>query len=285
MKNYDLAFSCGYSCGVTQALRAANLQFASFPFDWTASQGFLACARMVADDFAHWMDRADLELVDVRRGGINKHVYRSRRNGFGFVHDFSSYQTFDEAYPVVAEKYARRIARLQGDLARARAVLAVCVEWPIRPRAPDAELAEAKRVFEAKYPNAAFDLLYFYGEDGCREPRVVRSADGVTVVANDYRTFEDGVLGHEMDNRALTAYLRAQATVTDSRTPEEKAKYAADWTKQDRSRWHGRNGFEDFVNRTAFRHYRRLEKFLVRKRLVPPERPLWCLAPGHDFKG
>lgn len=284
MKQYDFAFSCGFSCGVTQALRAADLQFASFPFDWTASQGFLACAKMIESDFAHWMDRDELELVDVRRGGINKHIYRNRRTQFGFVHDFSSFRTFDENYPKESEKYARRIARLQECLAASKRVLAICVEWPILPRVSDAELAETKRVLTAKYPQVEFDLLYFFNENDRRVPRVVSSEDGITVVANDYRTFEYGELNHEMDNRGLIAYLKANVSVVDPRSEEEKAKYAVGWSKQDKARWHGKNWFEDFVNRAKFRQYRRLEKFLVKKGLVPRERPLWCLAPGHETK-
>lgn len=283
MKHYDFAFSCGFSCGVTQALRAADLQFASFPFDWTASQGFRACAQMIADDFAHWMDRDDLVLVDVRRGGINKHIYRNRRNGFGFVHDFSSFKTFDENYPKESAKYARRIERLKECLGAAKKVLAICVEWPILPRVSDDELAETKRILSAKYPSVDFDLLYFYNENDRREPKTVSERDGITVVANDYRTFQYGEVNHEMDNRGLISYLKENVSVEDPRTPEEKARYAADWKKQDHARWHGKNWFETFVNRTRFRSYRRLEKFLVKKGLVPRERPLWCLAPGHPF--
>jgi len=282
MKHYDFVFSCGFSCGVTQALRVANLQFASFPFDWTASQGFLACARMIADNFEHWMDREDLELVDVRRGGINKHIYRNRRNHFGFVHDFSSFKTFDENYPKESAKYARRIERLKECLGAAKKVLAICVEWPILGRISDADLAETKHVLSAKYPNVEFELLYFYNENDCKNPRVVSDTNGITVVANDYRTFEYGEVNHEMDNRALTQYLKKNVSVEDPRAPEEKEKYAAGWEKQDKARWHGKNWFEDFVNRTRFRQYRRIEKFLVRKGLVPRERPLWCLAPGKD---
>ena len=284
MKRYDLAFSCGFACGVTQALRAAELQFASFPFDWIMSQGFLACARVIATDFSHWMDRDDLELVDVRRGGINNHIYRNRRNGFGFVHDFSSFKTFDENFPEASAKYARRIERLTACLASAKTVLAVCAEWPILPRVSDAELAEVRRTLSERYPNAAFDLLYFYNEDDCRNPRVVSSADGVTVVANDYRTFSNGELNHEMNISGLVDYLRSSAMVDDPRTSEEKSRYAAELKRQDAARWHGKNWFESFLNRTKFRQYRRLEKFLMTKGLVPRDRPFWFLAPGHEAK-
>ena len=108
MKNYDFCFGCGFSCGVTQALRAANLQFASLPFDWTATPSFPRAARIAAADFAHWLDREDLELIDVRHSGINRRIYFNRRTGFGFVHDFSLFKSPDDAYAEVAAKYERR---------------------------------------------------------------------------------------------------------------------------------------------------------------------------------
>lgn len=282
MNQYDFAFSCGYSCGVTQALRAAGLQFASFPFDWTATPSFRRAAETIAGGFARWMDRGDLELVDVRRGGINKHIYRNRRTGFGFVHDFSSYKTFDDNYPEVAEKYERRIERLQSCFLSAKKILAIFVEWPIFGRVSDEELSDARRILSERYPSAEFEVLYFYCEDGCKVARTVSSCDGITVVANDYRTFQYGEINHEMDNRALMRYLRENILVEDPRTPEEKSLYAAGWERQDKARWHGRNWLEDLVNRTMYRHYRRLERSLVEKGLVPREQPLWCLASGRN---
>ena len=274
-KTYDFAFSCGAVCAVTQALRAADAQFASLPFDWTASPSVVRCAKTVADDFAHWMDRDDLELVEIRRGGLNKRVYRNRQTGFGFVHDFTLFKPFDETYPVEAAKYARRIARFQKGLAAAKRVLVVAMEWAILPRLSDDALAEAKRIFETRYPNATFDILYFYCEDGHRDARVVSDANGVTVVACDYRTYVDGLLNHVVDNTALIRYLKENVSVADPRTDAEKAKYADDWKKQDADRWKGRSWLETMVNRSAFRLYRKLESFLARKGLVPKELPFW----------
>ena len=279
VKTYDLAFGCGFSCGVTQALREANLQFASFPFDWTATPSFPKAARMVATDFAHWMDRADLELVDVRHSGINKRIYANRRTGFAFVHDFSLFMEPDVAYEAESVKYARRIERFRKALAMAKRVLAVCVEWPILEPLRAETLAETKRIFETRYVNAAFDLLYFHAVDGATEARVESDGGGVTVVGCEYRKYlPGGVLYHEIDNSQIAAYLKAHYAVPDPRSEEERAKYEAEWKRQDAARWHGRNLFDTFVNRAAFRQYRKLEKFLARKGLVPPERPLWFVT-------
>ena len=282
VKTYDLAFSCGFSCGITQALRDAGMQFTSLPFDWTATPSFPKAARMVASDFAHWMDREDLELVDVRHSGINKRIYLNRRTGFGFIHDFSLFMDPDESYAAESAKYARRIARLEKDLAASRRVLAVGVEWPILPPLTAATLAETKRTFESRYANAEFDLVYFHAVDGATEARVESDSDGVTVVGCEYRKYlPGGVLHHEIDNSQIAAYLRANFAVPDTRSAEAKAKYEAEWKRQDAARWHGRNAFETFVNRTAFRQYRKLEKFLVRKGLVPPEPQYW-LVPRDE---
>lgn len=283
MKHYDLAFSCGYACAITQALRAAGLQFASFPFDWTASQGFRACARMMADGFAHWMDREDLMLTDIRRGGFNKHVYRSRRNGFAFPHDFSSFKTFDESYPKVAEKYARRIARFDACLKSAKKVLAVCAEWPLLDPVPDETLLDVRRIMESAYPGVSVDLVYLHVKDGAARIDTREVVPGITVATYDYRKFNAyGELDHEMEYLPLVAWLKANVSVPDPRTEGEKSGYQKDWAAQDAARWKGRNWWESFVNRAKYRQYRRLEKFLVAKGLVPRERPTMYHPRAED---
>lgn len=279
MKSYDLAFGCGFSCGVTQALREAGLQFASLPFDWTATPSFLKAAQMVATDFAHWMDRGDLELVDVKHSGINKRIYANRRTGFGFVHDFSLFLEPDAAYEAESQKYARRIARLEKELSAAKRVLAVCVECPVlQPLKPET-LAETKRVFEVRHPGASFDLLYFHAVDGATEARIESEGGGVTVVGCEYRKYmPGGALNHEIDNSQIAAFLKNGYEVRDPRSEEEKARYDAGWSRQHAARWRGKNALESFINRTAFRQYRKLEKFLSRKGLIPPERPLWFVS-------
>ena len=283
MRQYDFAFSCGFQCGASMALREAGLQFASYPFDWTTVRSFPAAAKIIASDFAGWLESPDnLELIDVRRGGLNKSVWLDHVTGCGYVHDFSLFRTFEEMYSEVREKYRRRIGRLQKDLRRAKTALAVCTEVPKRGRAPDAELIEGRRLLEERFPGTKFDVLYFYPGDGDPVPHVV--ADGITAVAVECRTYENGELDHTVDTTRIARYLRENVTVTDPRTEEEKAQYLRDWTKQDRARWHGRNWLETFWIRTKYRQYRRLEKFLIEKRLVPRERPLWALWE-HPVKG
>ena len=279
MKSYDLAFGCGFSCGVTSALREAGLQFASFPFDWTATPSFIKAAKTIAEGFDHWLEKEDLELVDVKHSGINKRIYANRRTGFGFVHDFSLFLTADAAYEAEKKKYMRRIERLENSLSASARVLSVAAECPLLSPLKMETLKETKRIFETRFPNTVFDLLYFHAVDGATKAHVESENDGITVVGCEYRKYmPDGALHHEIDNSQIAAFLKANYSVEDLRSPEKKAQYEINHRKQHAGRWHGRNIIENFINKTAFRQYRRLEKFLVRKGLMPPERPLWFVT-------
>ena len=74
---------------------------------------------------------------------------------------------------------------------------------------------------------------------------------------------------------------KPSTSAPDPRSEEEKRRYDEGWRRQDRARWHGRSAFETMVNRSAFRLYRKLERFLARKGLVPQERPMWFVTENE----
>lgn len=273
-RTYDLAFSLGFSCGGSRALRRANLQFASYPLDWTGSPGIVASAKMIASDFAGWLDRDALELVDVRAGRFGNHIYRNRRTGFGFPHEFSSFQTFDELYAPTVEKHRRRIARLMEQVGAATHVLAIYVERPINERAADPVLLEAKGILEAKFPGVAFDLVYFFHRDGAAEVREV--APGVTAVDCAYRQFRNGEVWHEIAYGSVADWLAAHVTATDPRSETEKAAYA-DASRQQRRRRFAAEGnpIRRKLNELEYKLYRHLEGVLQDKGVLPQDRALW----------
>ena len=156
------------------------------------------------------------------------------------------------------------------------------MEWPFLRRLRDETLAETKRVFETRFPGVRFDLLYFHVADGASAAVVESERDGITVVGCEYRKFlEDGELHHEIDNSQILDFLKDNYSAPDPRSEEEKRRYDEDWRRQDRARWHGRNEFETMVNRSAFRLYRKLERFLARKGLAPLERPMWFVTENE----
>ena len=275
MKSYDLAFSLGFSCGASTALRVAGLQQASYPLDWIGSPGIVASARMIAANFSGWLEKEDLRLYDIRRGALNKHVYLNVRTGFGFPHDFSSFVGFDEAYPEVRAKYDRRIARFYETAGKAERLLAVYVEFPVKGRAPNAELEEARKTIAARFPGAKVDLLYFHEGIGVERPVVEEIAPGLTAVQVEYRELERGQVMHTVDHSRIARYLRENVSVADVRSAEEKSGYAAQRKARRTEKWGSGGALRRLVNRVSYRLYRKLEKRLVAEGLVPWEGPLW----------
>lgn len=276
-KTYDLAFSLGSTCAVSQSLREAGLQFASYPMDWTASPGVLEAAQVVAADFAHWLDADDLKLWDVRHGaGFCTRIYKNMRTGFGFSHEFSDFERFAATYPKVKATYERRIARFRERLESASNVLAVYNELPIRSAAPDETLVRARDVLRAKCPKAAIDLVYFWAEPGAKAPRERVVAEGVVSVGLDYRRFDAGEVTHFVERGGFTAWLRARAEVRDVRDAEDRAHFEAVQAKTALWRWgYGKSAFRRWLNHRAYKLYRSLERFLQKRGMVQKEGPLW----------
>lgn len=284
-KTYDLALSLGYSCGVSQALRDAGLQFASFPLDWVAVPDIVRAAEIIATDFEHWIDREALELVDVRHGsGFNTRIYRNRLTGIGFSHEFGDFQSFAESYPKVVEMYARRIARMKGLLNNAKRVLLVYLELPFRACADAADLDRARQLIAARYPNAGFDLVYVYEDPSDSAPRVVSEKDGVSVLALDYRLFDRGEITHFVRTGSLTDYLRRNVAVRDYRTNADRERVRTSFEGNGMCRWGRKGTLRSLVNRWAFRVYRHLEKYLMSRGLVQREGPLWFIYREEDVR-
>ena len=271
MKQYDMAFSMGFSCGGTMALRRAGLQFVSYPLDWIGSPGIVESAKMIAADFAHWFEKDDLQLVAVRGGSFQNNVYWNRRTHFGFPHDFPRFFRFEEKFDETAEKYVRRVRRFLSDLDAAQTALVVYIERPINPTAADADLMEAKRVLESRFPRVRFDLVYFHlPEKGSVAPYAERTvADGITAVACDYKRLDHGEVSHAIRADVPAQYIAERFAVPDRRTDDEKSAYAKEKKANRRKKFGGR------LNEFKYRLYRKLEEELQEKGIVPRDFPLW----------
>lgn len=277
MKEYDLAFSLGFSCGTSQALRAAGLQFASYPLDWTGSPGIAASVRLVAEDFAGWFEAKDLDLVDVRHGtGFCTRCYCNRKTGIGYSHEFEDFYPFEETYPRVRETYDRRVARFVECARQSHRILAVYMELPIRSRAAKEDILAARRTLAEKFRNAEVDLLYVYVEPGCRRPKMDELAPGAFSAGFDYRKYDDGEVSHFIDWAPLVPLLRESFRVMDKRSAETRSGYAKYEKMTDNLRWGPDKGrFRRWLNKHLYKTYRSIERILVGRGLVQKEGPLW----------
>ena len=273
---YDFIFSLGSSCGASQAVRAAGLQFASYPMDWVGVPDLMSGVRIVASRFEGWLEAEDLELLDVRHGpGFNTRIYRNRKTRIVFGHEFSDFKRFEESYPKVRETYDRRIARFFARAAAARRVLAVFLEVPVSPRASDEVLSEARRRLGEALGGTTVDLLYVCEDPDCAIPKVSRPSAGVTVLAADYRRFDRGEVTHFVNYDCLTRFLRDNYQVADVRNAGERDAFRSEAKMVSQLRWGpDKSAIRRWWNKQMYKLYRHLERILQRRDIIHREGPL-----------
>lgn len=280
MREYDLAFSLGFACACSQSLRDNGIQTASFPFDWTVTTGLLKSVEMIERDFSGWFAREDLVLWDVRiAGGHVSRVYRSRRDGFVFAHDFTNAEPIERFYEVAKARYDRRVARLMERLRTSKRTLAVYVEHPANGRLSDSDLVAVRERLAAKFPESQLDLLYFHEDPDCRAFEATEVAAGVTAVRAEYRTHLNGEIMHVCDVTMFREYLRRNVTVPDRRSFGQIRTFEEE-TRRKRRELFGKGWLENLVNRKLHRLYRNIELYLESQHLVPGDRPLRCDGSG-----
>ena len=228
---YDLVFGMGYACSCALALRAAKLQFESFPFDWNTCQDpkdLLARANLIRTDFAHWLDKEDLSFFSHNLERESMDVYTNRRTKFVLIHDFEKDLPFETAYRRVSEKYGRRIARLHDRISSSRRVLVVRLDSPVQPAPTEvADCRETLRILQERFPNTTFDLILMtLDRDRPFRSRRIEVLDGhLTRVSFDYRSKAPNAPAYQTDSDQLSAALRALASARDYRTREQRAAF------------------------------------------------------------
>jgi len=237
---YDLVFGLGYACSCSLALRAAGLQFESFPFDWNTCQAeddLLVRADLIRSDFAHWLDKDDLSFFSHNLERESMDVYTNSRTKFVLIHDFEKDVPFDTALARVTDKYNRRIARLYERIRASRRVLVVRLDSPSQPKpTPVEHCRKALDVLAGKFPGVSFDLLLLSLEKGLPlEKRAVESVgDRITRVAFDYRVQAPGAPDYLTNSNDLAAALKALVSARDYRSPAQRRAFKL---KKQQARW------------------------------------------------
>lgn len=163
-KKYDLIFGIGEACSCTQSLRKYNLQIQSFPFDWLYGSNFLGRCKILAQQFSCFFEKKDLK--DTNRVNNDKNnpceVYYNCYNDIFFNHDFLVTEKFNDIYPLIKEKYDRRINRLLKKIEKSRRVLVVYLETPIsnHPKIENQEILDGYDIVKKAFPYAKMDLIY-----------------------------------------------------------------------------------------------------------------------------
>lgn len=229
-KHYDLIFGIGRACSCSQSLRAADLQLASFPWDWIIDPGAQGRVEIICNDFKDWLNLEDLEQRAPHTIYVKEYIF-NKRNNLLFLHDFKIGIPIKEQFASVKAKYARRIARLNSCIKSSKApVLAVCIDAPhlTEPTSLD-EMRECRRMLETKYPGTKFDMLLINRDSNrsFKERLEEEPEPGLMRAAFEYKDMAPGRPIFAIDIPLMGEYLKSRFTVRDYRTPAEYAAYAA----------------------------------------------------------
>lgn len=267
-RKYDLAISVGGACSTTEAMRAAGLQWATLPLDWSGGPTFREKAELINADFARWLTKSGLHPLPAVK--FSREIYmKDDVLGYTFNHDFSFGVPFDEDYERVKAKFDRRIRRMYDLIDSSKRVLLVWIGVPISKDVPLEDFAYAQELFRRKWPDKQFDVLYSEHVDGVAfEKRTEREENGIRHVEFDYRKREEGNGEWLADVGRLTAWLASEYEVRDYRTADEKRAWKRRQRQTRYAHYHA-NGFLDFIwTKMEYKLFRHLGKGLSERGIV-----------------
>lgn len=100
---FENCISLGFYCGTALSMSKMGLRSSSGPFDWCLSD-IEPVLKMIETDFAEFMLRDNLHVNEKEHK-----VFEDGKYGFYFNHEID--KDFDDEYPEIYLKYARRVAR------------------------------------------------------------------------------------------------------------------------------------------------------------------------------
>lgn len=261
-KHYDLIVGLGTMCSCSQALRAAELQLLSMPFDWVGGPGVLAKVRMMRDDFAGWLGSEGWTKLPDPPHATNS-CWKDRW-GFTPLHDFRIGVPFEDELPLVRTRYRRRIGRMNGIIDAAQRVLLVYIETPKYEKVAPGELDDARCVLNERWPDVCFEFLVLrYAEGVPFDRRTDESGNGWRFVSYDYRNRKEA--DWLADYAAIAKWLRREYSVTDYRTLEEREAWKGHSRKRAYAKYHVGNFLEYAFIKLQYKLYRHLRTRLERR--------------------
>ena len=289
-EKYDLVFCLGVGCSGTQLLREAGLQLATFPLDWVGRGTIRARTEIVLGEFADWLKQDQLELLEVAPDGVND-LYLNRINGQEIAHDFPTGRPLSETFPVVKDKYDRRIARFLQLLEKSRKVLIVWmgdarVTDPIAPE----EVKDCLQAFSGKYRKTKFRMLVLDYRKGVPAERPERTqGEDFEIVGLDFRDYADGNWIWAVHSEMLIPYLEG-ISVKDYRPASVRREFRLKRKRAEYERFKATSVFDLFLTKLAYRICKQIWKRLEKKG-VEVVRPAEALkntglgAHGCEHKG
>ena len=212
-KKYDFVFSLSEACSSTQALRDANLQNRSYPFDWLYGSDFKGRINILLSEFNRFIDIDDLVDENINNGDLNNlcHIYSNKYNGIVFNHDFPENESLNTSYNKVLEKFQRRINRLFNNINCSKKILFVYIETPnIKIKTSNEDILESMKKIKNKYPDKEIDLLIFSNDKLIKKNKYIleKLSENITKVRANYKRHEHDKIPYRVKHKFLVKLLK-----------------------------------------------------------------------------
>ena len=215
-RKYDLIFSMGAACSCTAALRATELQMASYPFDWLFGSNLHGRANILTSGFERFIDIGDLEFAFSERS-IYCDAYHNKYNDLTFNHDFATGIDLTETYPAVRAKYDRRINRLLTNIENAKSVLIVYIETPDNAEPmTNAKIKSAFDIIRHRWPNKVIDLVYFSPDYTVPTLKETKITENITRVVGNYKSCKENELSYAVNSSLLKKFFATHYVLEQS---------------------------------------------------------------------
>lgn len=208
-QKYDFIFSLGAACSCTSALRAANLQFASYPFDWLFGSDLEGRIKILTSKFERFLEKQDLSYTFSERS-IYCDAYHNSYNDLTFNHDFAMGKDLDETFPGVSEKYSRRITRLLNNIAKSKKALAVYIEIPSVTKSKYNKTSLIKVWNKIRVVFKNIDLLYISPDHNLDHGEIMINTvnEHITWIKSNYGSLDKNAPDYVPDSKVLLNILK-----------------------------------------------------------------------------
>lgn len=268
-ETFDVVFGIGEACSCTQALRAASLQYLSFPFDWLYGSDIVVRTEILCGNFRDIIDETSLEFVGQDH---NKDAYKNAKNGIVFNHDFPIGVPLSESYPEIKKKYDRRAQRLIALIENASRILMVCLVSPAKGKnvlgrdAWECRANECIQLLKNRFGADKMikvlvienDLKIPYRDDLC-----MQVSGSVEYCAFNYKRSGKGCPDYATRTDLVADFLMRHFLMPDYRTVEEVATYKAYKRRlqvEDMRKLGATSKFDYFIKRRIYKlrkHFRK----------------------------
>jgi hypothetical protein len=117
----------GHACFMARELEKRNLRKFSWPFDWVFGSAFEERRNLFINKFDRYFEKKDLEYICTGLH-LNTDVYKNTITGPLYNHDFKQHGNFNSEYPLVRDKYDRRVKRVLNKIKNGKRVLIIYEE-------------------------------------------------------------------------------------------------------------------------------------------------------------